>query len=137
MYQIVYTKTAVKQIPNLKAAKLDGRVKKLISILEKDPFQNPPPYEKLIGDLKTAYSRRINVQHRLVYQVYEKEQTVKNIKHVDALRILKRAPVLVELVLLLYPFLERRGTMANKTIKGITIALGADFSAGRKSGGRD
>ena len=71
MYQIVYTKTAVKQIPNLKAAKLDGRVKKLISILEKDPFQ------KLIGDLKTAYSRRINVQHRLVYQVYEKEQTVK------------------------------------------------------------
>ena len=52
MYQIVYTKTAVKQIPNLKAAKLDGRVKKLISILEKDPFQNPPPYEKLIGDLK-------------------------------------------------------------------------------------
>lgn len=77
MYQIVYTKTAVKQISNLKAAKLDGRVKKLIYILEKDPFQNPPPYEKLLGDLKTAYSRRINVQHRLVYQVYEKEQTVK------------------------------------------------------------
>ena len=77
MYQIVYTKTAVKQIPNLKAAKLDSRVKKLISILEKDPFQNPPPSEKLLGDLKTAYSRRINVQHRLVYQVYEKEQTVK------------------------------------------------------------
>ena len=63
MYQIVYTKTAVKQISNLKAAKLDGRVKKLIYILEKDPFQNPPPYEKLLGDLKTAYSRRINVQH--------------------------------------------------------------------------
>ena len=77
MYQIVYTKTAVKQISNLKAAKLDGRVKKLIYILEKDPFQNPPPYEKLLGDLKTAYSRRINVQHRLLYQVYEKEQTVK------------------------------------------------------------
>ena len=77
MYQIVYTKTAVKQISNLKAAKLDGRVNKLIYILEKDPFQNPPPYEKLLGDLKTAYSRRINVQHRLVYQVYEKEQTVK------------------------------------------------------------
>ena len=77
MYLIVYTKTAVKQISNLKAAKLDGRVKKLIYILEKDPFQNPPPYEKLLGDLKKAYSRRINVQHRLVYQVYEKEQTVK------------------------------------------------------------
>jgi toxin YoeB len=77
MYQIVYTKIAVKQIPNLKAAKLDGKVKKLIAVLESNPFQNPPPYEKLIGDLTTAYSRRINVQHRLVYQVYEQEQIVK------------------------------------------------------------
>lgn len=77
MYQIVYTKIAVKQIPNLKAAKLDGKVKKLIAVLESNPFQNPPPYEKLIGDLTTAYSRRINVQHRLVYQVYEQEQIIK------------------------------------------------------------
>lgn len=77
MYQIVYTRTAVKQISNLKAAKLDERVKKLIAVLEKNPFQNPPPYEKLVGDLKTAYSRRINVQHRLVYQVYEEEQVIK------------------------------------------------------------
>lgn len=77
MYRIVYTKAAVKQIPNLKSAKLDGKVKKLIAVLENDPFQNPPPYEKLVGDLKTAYSRRINVQHRLVYQVYEQEQIVK------------------------------------------------------------
>lgn len=77
MYQIVYTKIAVKQISNLKSAKLDGKVQKLIAVLEQNPFQNPPPYEKLFGDLKTAYSRRINAQHRLVYQVYEEEKTVK------------------------------------------------------------
>ncbi|MEQ2441705.1 Txe/YoeB family addiction module toxin [Solibaculum intestinale] len=77
VYKIVYTKTAVKQIPLLKSAKLDERVKKLIDVLKQSPFQNPPPYEKLVGDMAGAYSRRINVQHRLVYQVYEPEQTVK------------------------------------------------------------
>lgn len=53
------------------------KTKKLLSILEKDPFQNPPPYEKLIGDLSGAYSRRINIQHRLVYQVFEPEKIVR------------------------------------------------------------
>lgn len=77
MYRIAYTKTAAKQIPLLKGAKLDGRVKKLIEVLKESPFQNPPPYEKLVGDMAGAYSRRINVQHRLVYQVFEQEQTVK------------------------------------------------------------
>lgn len=77
MYQIVYTRAAVKDIPKLKAAKLDVKAKKLIAILGENPFQNPPPYEKLTGDLKTAYSRRINLQHRLVYQVFEEEKTVK------------------------------------------------------------
>ena len=77
MYKIVYTKTAVKQIPLLKSAKLDGRVKKLIDVVKEKPYQNPPPYEKLVGDLKGVYSRRINAQHRLVYQVLEEEQTVK------------------------------------------------------------
>lgn len=77
MYEIVYTKTAVKQIPLLKAAKLDGKAKKLIEILKVNPYQNPPSYEKLSGDMSTAYSRRINLQHRLVYQVYEKERKVK------------------------------------------------------------
>ena len=77
MYKIVYTKTAVKQIPLLKAAKLDSKAKKLIKVLEENPFRNPPPYEKLVGDLKLAYSRRINAQHRLVYRVYEAEKTVK------------------------------------------------------------
>lgn len=77
MYKIVYTKTAAKDIPKLKAAHLDEKAKSLIEIIKSNPFQNPPPYEKLVGDLNGAYSRRINVQHRLVYQVYEKEQTIK------------------------------------------------------------
>lgn len=77
MYKILYTKTAVKHIPLLKGAKLDGKVKKLLAVLEQNPYQNPPPYEKLVGDLKTAYSRRINAQHRLVYQVFEEEKAVK------------------------------------------------------------
>jgi len=77
MYKVVYDKRAVKAIPSLKAVKLDEKVKKLIEILKENPFRNPPPYEQLVGDLKGFYSRRINIQHRLVYQVYEEEKTVK------------------------------------------------------------
>lgn len=77
MYEIRYTRTAVKDIPKLKAAHLDRTAKALIDVLKENPFQNPPPYEKLVGDLQGAYSRRINVKHRLVYQVYEEEKTVK------------------------------------------------------------
>ena len=77
MYKVVYDKRAVKAIPSLKAAKIDEKVKKLIEILKENPFRNPPPYEQLVGELKGFYSRRINIQHRLVYQVYEEEKTVK------------------------------------------------------------
>lgn len=77
MYEIVYTKTAVKQVLLLKAAKLDGRAKRLIDLLRENPFQNLPSYEKLSGDMATAYSRRINLQHRLVYQVFEEEKQIK------------------------------------------------------------
>lgn len=77
MYKIVYTKTAAKDIPKLKGAHLDEKAKALIEILRSDPYQMPPPYEKLVGDLNGAYSRRINLQHRLVYEVYEVEQTIK------------------------------------------------------------
>ena len=77
MYKIVYAKMASKDVPKLKAAHLTEKAKMLIDLLRVNPFQNPPPYEKLVGDLNGAYSRRINVQHRLVYQVYEEEQTVK------------------------------------------------------------
>lgn len=77
MYKVVYTKTAVKDIPKLKSAHLEDKAKSLIEIIQKNPFQSPPPYEKLIGDLNGTYSRRINIQHRLVYEVFEQEQTIK------------------------------------------------------------
>lgn len=76
-YKIVYTKAAQKAIPKLKAAQLDERAKKLIAVLRRNPYESPPPFEKLTGDLKGAFSRRINIRHRLVYQVYEEEKTVK------------------------------------------------------------
>ena len=77
MYSIVYQKKAVKDIQKLKEAKLDSKAKALIGLLKNDPFQSPPPYEKLQGDLQGAYSRRINLQHRLVYQVIEEQRIVK------------------------------------------------------------
>ena len=77
MYKIQYHKNAVKEIEKLKMNKLDIKAKKLIDIIKENSYQNPPPYEKLTGDLKDYYSRRINIQHRLVYQVIEKEKTVR------------------------------------------------------------
>ena len=77
MYKIYYTKTAIKDIPKLKSAHLDITAKSLIEILKKNPFQNPPPFEKLQGDLRGAYFRRINIKNRLVYQVIEKEKIIK------------------------------------------------------------
>ena len=77
MYAIVYTKKAADDIPKLKAAKLDKKAKARIELLRDDPYRKPPPFEKLVGDLQGAYSRRINIKHRLVYEVSEEEQTVK------------------------------------------------------------
>ena len=77
MYKIVYEKRALKAIPKLKSAKLDEKVLKLIDVIKNNPFQNPPPYEQLVGELKGFYWRRINICHRLVCQVYEQEKTVK------------------------------------------------------------
>lgn len=77
MYKIVYSKTALKDVPKIKAAGLDKKVKALLEVIRENPYQTPPSYEKLIGDLQGLYSRRINIQHRLVYQVYEEEATIK------------------------------------------------------------
>jgi len=77
MYKIVYDKRALKDIPKLKAANLDKKAKKLIDILRNDPYKTPPPFEKLQGDLQGACSRRINIKHRLVYQIVEEEKTIK------------------------------------------------------------
>ena len=76
-WKIVYTKTAARDIPKLKAAHLAEKAQALINILKNDPYQNPPPYEKLRGNLQGAYSRRLNIQHRLVYEVLEDEHTIK------------------------------------------------------------
>ena len=77
MYSIVYSRKAQKDISKLKSAGLEKRVKILIDILRENPYQNPPSYEKLSGILQHMYSRRINSQHRLVYEVFEKEKIVK------------------------------------------------------------
>ena len=76
-WSLAYSKYAIKDAKKLSAVGLKERAQGLLEILEVNPFQNPPPYEKLIGDLKDAYSRRINVQHRLVYEVFRKEKTVR------------------------------------------------------------
>jgi len=75
--QPVYTRQAQKDAKKLAAAGLRPKAEQLLQILGEDPFQNPPPFEKLIGDLAGAYSRRVNIQHRLVYQVLEEQRTVK------------------------------------------------------------
>jgi Txe/YoeB family toxin of toxin-antitoxin system len=75
--QLVYTRQAQKDAKKLAAAGLRPKAEQLLQILAEDPFQNPPPFEKLIGDLAGAYSRRVNIQHRLVYQVLEEQRTVK------------------------------------------------------------
>ena len=76
-WQLYYTKQAQKDAKKIASSNLRLQVEKLLAILAKDPFMNPPPFEKLVGDLEGAYSRRINIQHRIVYQVYTKNKSVK------------------------------------------------------------
>ncbi len=76
-WQLLYTKAAQKDAKNLTVAGLKDKVLQLLDIVAENPFQNPPPYEKLVGDLTGAYSRRVNIQHRLVYQVLEAEKIIK------------------------------------------------------------
>lgn len=76
-WSIVFTKQAQKDAGKIAASNLKAQAQRLLDIIAGNPFQKPPPFEKLVGDLSGAYSRRINIQHRLVYQVYEAEHTVK------------------------------------------------------------
>jgi len=80
MWQVVFTKHAQKDAKKLSAAGLRPKAENLIEIFLKNPCQNPPPFEKLLGDLSGAFSRRINIQHRLVYQVLDDEKVVKVIR---------------------------------------------------------
>ena len=76
-WSIVYTRQAQKDAKKIASSNLRPQTERLLDIIAKHPFQNPPPYEKLVGDLAGGYSRRINIQHRLVYQVYGAEHTIK------------------------------------------------------------
>lgn len=77
IWRLVYTKAAQKDAALLAAVGLKSKAQALLGVLEENPYQTPPPYEKLVGDLSGAYSRRINIQHRLVYQVLEDQHVVK------------------------------------------------------------
>ena len=79
-WKIVFTKQAQKDARKLAAAGLKSKAEELLAILREDPWSSPPPFEKLLGDLAGAFSRRINIQHRLVYQVCDTEQVVKVIR---------------------------------------------------------
>ncbi|MEI6318110.1 MAG: Txe/YoeB family addiction module toxin [Pseudomonadota bacterium] len=76
-WQVVFARHALKDAKKLAAAGLREKAQELIEMLGQDPFRNPPPFEKLVGDLEGVYSRRINIQHRLVYEVFKKERTVR------------------------------------------------------------
>lgn len=76
-WRLLYTKAAQKDAKKLAAAGLKPKAQALLEILERDPYETPPPFEKLVGDLSGAFSRRINIQHRLVYQVLDEEHVVK------------------------------------------------------------
>jgi toxin YoeB len=80
MWRVVFTKQARKDANKISASGLRSKAEKLIDILRKNPYQTPPSFEKLIGDLMGAYSRRINIQHRLVYQILDDEKVVKVIR---------------------------------------------------------
>lgn len=76
-YEIRYSKKVIKDVQKIKQAKLNTKLKSLLDIIREDPFQNPPPYERLLGELKEYYSRRINFQHRLVYKVNEEQKQIQ------------------------------------------------------------
>ena len=92
MYRIVFSKKAEKHKTLLKQSGLDKKTKMLLDCIAINPFKNPPPYEKLIGDFKGAFSRRINVQHRLVYMVDEKKREIFILSCLDTLRMKQLVP---------------------------------------------
>ena len=89
MYRIIYTKQAVKDIKNLKACGLDKKAKELIEIMKKNSFQNPPSYEKLVGNLQGYCSRRINIQHRIVFQVIEEPNIHEDFDYEGYVKIIR------------------------------------------------
>lgn len=87
-WKLYYTKQAIKDSKKIKQSGLKNKAQKLLDLISKDPFINPPSYEKLVGDLQGCYSRRINIQHRLVYMVYKQEKAIKILRmwtHYDSI----------------------------------------------------
>ncbi len=89
MFKIIYEKQAVKDLEKLKTANLSQKAKKLVDIIRENPYQRPPRYEKLVGNLEGLYSRRINIQHRLVYQIYNTPVTVDGVSYEGIIKIVR------------------------------------------------
>lgn len=89
MYIIRFSKQADKDKKSLKGAGLDGKAKVLLNMIAENPFQNPPPYEGLVGNLSGYYSRRINLQHRLVYQVYNEPVSIDEVKYDGTIKVVR------------------------------------------------
>lgn len=89
MYKIFYTKQAIKDLEKLKAANISQKAKVLVDLIRENPYQNPPRYEKLVGKLDGIISRRINLQHRLVYQVYEEPFTEGEIGYRGTIKVIR------------------------------------------------
>jgi len=89
MYKIVFTKQALKDLDNLKKSGLSLKAKALVDVIRENPYQNPPKYEKLVGNLEGTLSRRINIQHRLVYQVYEDYFVENGVEYKGTIKIIR------------------------------------------------
>lgn len=89
MYKIVFTKQALKDLENLKKIGISNKAKVLVDVVRENPYQNPPRYEKLVGKLDGIFSRRINIQHRLVYQVYEEIMVENDVEYQGTIKIIR------------------------------------------------
>lgn len=89
MYLIKYYKQAQKDVKNLKAAKLDAKAKEIIKTLKENPRKNPPPYEELVGNLAGLYSRRINIKHRIVYEIIDERIIENEIEYEGSVKIIR------------------------------------------------
>ena len=89
MYKIVFTKQALKDLDNLKKSGLSSKAKALVDVIRENPYQNPPRYEKLVGNLQGTFSRRINIQHRLIYQVYEEKFVENEVNYDGTIKIIR------------------------------------------------
>ena len=89
MYRVVFTKQALKDLENLKKSGISNKAKMLVDVIRENPYQNPPRYEKLVGNLDGIFSRRINIQHRLVYQVYAESVVIDGVEYEGTVKVIR------------------------------------------------